>query len=256
MKDTKILNNKNKIVSVRGINFGEESKPKYIAGPCSVESKEQIFLTAKMLKEIGVDVLRGGAFKPRTSPYDFQGLGLKGLEYLKLAGEKYDVPIVTEIMDGEDLSNIKECADIIQVGTRNMFNYSLLKKLGRAGMPILLKRGLSATIKEWVFAAEYIAHHGNENIILCERGIRTYEDYTRNTLDISAVPIMKNETGLPIIVDPSHGTGVKEIIKPMTKAAIAAGADGIMVEVHPNPEEALSDGKQSLNFEEYRDLIK
>ncbi|SDK68062.1 3-deoxy-7-phosphoheptulonate synthase [Natronincola ferrireducens] len=254
MADRRILTGEKIVVEIGNLKIGTNHPPVYIAGPCSVESKEQIMETALTLKEIGVDILRGGVFKPRTSPYAFQGLGVEGLEYLKEAGEAAGLPIVTELMDEGHMDIVAEYADIIQIGSRNMFNYSLLKTIGSLNKPILLKRGMCATIEEWIMAAEYIAVHGNKNIILCERGIRGYDNYTRNTLDLAAVPIMKKETGLPIIVDPSHGTGIRELVEPMSKAALACGADGLMIEVHPNPPCALSDGHQSLTFEEYRQL--
>ncbi|MCC5911798.1 MAG: 3-deoxy-7-phosphoheptulonate synthase [Clostridiaceae bacterium] len=256
MSEKRILTGEKIIVQVGKLNIGEGYPPIYMSGPCSVESKEQILETAHALKEIGVEVLRGGVFKPRTSPYAFQGLGIEGLEYLKEAGEAVGVPIVTELMDEGHMDVISEYADIIQIGSRNMFNYSLLKAVGSLDKPILLKRGMCATIEEWIMAAEYIAAYGNKNIILCERGIRSFDTYTRNTLDLAAVPIMQKETGLPIIVDPSHGTGVKELIAPMAKAALACGADGLMIEVHPNPSCALSDGHQSLTFQEYEKIRK
>lgn len=255
MIDKRILNGEQVIVKVGKLNIGGNNPPVMIAGPCAVESKEQVMETALALKEVGVDILRGGVFKPRTSPYAFQGLGLKGLEYLKLAGEKIGTPIITELMDGKNLDAIVEYSDVIQIGSRNMYNYSLLKEVGKISKPVLLKRGMSASIKEWVMAAEYIAAYGNKNIILCERGIRTFEVYTRNTLDLAAVPIMKVETGLPIIVDPSHGTGRKELIMPMSKAALACGANGLMVEVHIDPQNALSDGQQSIKPEEYKEIF-
>lgn len=249
-----IINGGKTIVKVRNINIGGDNPPVFIAGPCSVESREQILKAAVTLKEIGVDILRGGVFKPRTSPHDFQGLGIQGLEYLKEAGEAAGLPIITELMDEKHLKIVAEYVDIIQIGSRNMYNYSLLKAVGRLNMPILLKRGMSATINEWIQAIEYITLNGNENIILCERGIRSFDNYTRNTLDLAAVPIMHKETGLPIIVDPSHGTGIKELVKPMSKAALACGANGLMIEVHPNPKQALCDGDQSLTFTEYREI--
>ncbi|MCT4563940.1 MAG: 3-deoxy-7-phosphoheptulonate synthase [Maledivibacter sp.] len=255
MIDKRILNGEQVIVKVGKLNIGGNNPPVMIAGPCAVESKEQVMETALALKEVGVDILRGGVFKPRTSPYAFQGLGLKGLEYLKLAGERIGTPIITELMDGKNLDAIVEYSDVIQIGSRNMYNYSLLKEVGKISKPVLLKRGMSASIKEWVMAAEYIAAYGNKNIILCERGIRTFEVYTRNTLDLAAVPIMKGETGLPIIVDPSHGTGRKELIMPMSKAALACGANGLMIEVHIDPQNALSDGQQSIKPEEYKEIF-
>ncbi|QEK11025.1 3-deoxy-7-phosphoheptulonate synthase [Crassaminicella thermophila] len=251
-----ILTGKEIVVSVGNLKIGGNNPPIFIAGPCSVESREQILETALALKKIGVHILRGGVFKPRTSPYDFQGLEIEGLKYLKEAGNQAEIPIITELMDEKNLDIVLEYADIIQIGSRNMYNYSLLKTLGNIDKPILLKRGMSATVREWMMAAEYIAAYGNTNIILCERGIRTFETYTRNTLDLSVVPIMKNETGLPVIVDPSHGTGIRELIKPMSKAALACGADGLMIEVHPNPEKALSDGHQSLTIEQYKELFE
>lgn len=255
MKDKRILTGDQVVVKVGDLNIGGDNPSIMIAGPCAVESREQVIETALALKEVGVDVLRGGVFKPRTSPYTFQGMGLKGLEYLKEAGEKINTPIITELMDEKNLEAVVEYSDIIQIGSRNMYNYSLLKEVGGINKPVLLKRGMSASIKEWVMAAEYIAAYGNKNIILCERGIRTFEVYTRNTLDLAAVPIMKCETGLPIIVDPSHGTGRKELIMPMAKGALACGADGLMVEVHIDPKSALSDGQQSLTPEEYQKMV-
>jgi 3-deoxy-7-phosphoheptulonate synthase len=256
MKNGRLLNGENIIVEVRNLRIGEEGKPIFIAGPCSVESREQIISTAMALKDKGVHILRGGVFKPRTSPYDFQGLGEEGLKYLKEASELTGLPIITEVMDEQNLGMILESADIIQIGSRNMHNYSLLKAVGKIDKPVLLKRGMSATIKEWVMAAEYIAASGNKNIILCERGIRTFDTYTRNTLDLAAVPIMKSETGLPVIVDPSHATGKRELIGPMSKAAIACGADGLMIEVHIDPDSALCDGPQSLTPDQYGEVIK
>ncbi|WP_099189201.1 3-deoxy-7-phosphoheptulonate synthase [Tepidibacter mesophilus] len=227
-----------------------------IAGPCAVESYEQLLMIAKFIKRKGANVLRGGAYKPRTSPYSFQGMKEEGLKIFKSVKKEVDIPIVTELLDVRDLDKIYDVADIIQIGSRNMHNFSLLSEVGKQDKPVLLKRGMSATIKEWINAAEYIAVEGNTNIIMCERGIRTYDDYTRNTLDLAAVPILKRETGLPVIVDPSHGTGIKELVKPMSLASFAAGADGIMIEVHPEPEKALSDGPQSLTFDEFEDVVE
>ncbi len=203
---------KKKVIKLGDLRIGDDKSPVFIAGHCSVESEEQIMTIALYLKEIGVDILRGGAFKPRTSPYDFQGLGIEGLKYLKQAGDEAGIPVVTELMDEKNMDVVCKYIDIIQVGSRNMYNYSLLKALGRTKKPILLKRGMSATIKEWIMAAEYISSSGNNNIIMCERGIRTFNDYTRNTLDLASVPIIKKETGLPVIVDPSHGTGIRELV--------------------------------------------
>lgn len=231
-------------------------RPIIIAGPCSVESREQVIETAKALKAIGVDILRGGVFKPRTSPYAFQGLGIEGLKYLKEASEITGLPIITECMEEKYLDLVNEYADIIQIGSRNMYNYPLLKAVSQYDKPVMLKRGISATIKEWIMSAEYLAAEGKRNIILCERGIRSVDTYTRNMLDLTAVPIMKAETGLPVFVDPSHGIGIRELILPMSKAAIACGADGLMIEAHINPDEALCDGPQSLTIEQYENLYK
>ncbi len=227
-----------------------------IAGPCAVESRDQIIETAQAVKDSGAVILRGGAYKPRTSPYSFQGLEQKGLEYLKEAGEKTGMPIVTEIVSPQHAPMISEYADIIQIGARNMQNFELLKTVGALGKPILLKRGLAATIEDLLMSAEYLLAHGAEHVILCERGIRTFETYTRNTLDLSAIPIVKKLSHLPIIVDPSHGTGIRQKVPPMSLAAIAAGADGIIVEVHPDPDSALSDGPQSLYPEQFEKLMR
>lgn len=225
----------------------------FIAGPCSVESKEQVCGIAESIKASGATMLRGGAFKPRTSPYDFQGLKADGIEYLLEAKKITGLPIVTEIMNANHLSMF-EAVDVIQVGARNMQNFELLKELGRTNKPILLKRGLANTLKELLMSAEYIMAGGNENVILCERGIRTFETYTRNTLDLSAVPMLKELTHLPVIVDPSHATGVSKLVKPMALAAAACGADGLMIEVHNNPRQALCDGAQSLTPEQFDDV--
>ena len=221
-----------------------------MAGPCSVESEEQIIEVASKVKASGAHILRGGAFKPRTSPYAFQGLRAEGVELLLKAKEATGLPIVSEVMSASQIPLFQD-VDIIQVGARNMQNFELLKELGHVNKPILLKRGLSSTIEEWLMSAEYIMAGGNERVILCERGIRTYETFTRNTLDISAVPILKHLTHLPVIVDPSHGTGITWLVEPMAKSAIVAGADGLMIEVHNNPEKALSDGAQSLRPETF-----
>lgn len=226
-----------------------------MAGPCAIESYEQLLETAKFVKSKGANILRGGAYKPRTSPNSFQGLKEEGLEILKAVKKETGMPVITELMDARELDKLYEVADIIQIGSRNMQNFSLLTEVGKQDKPVMLKRGLSSTISEWIGAAEYIAIGGNQKIIMCERGIRTYNDYTRNTLDLAAVPIIQKETGLPIVVDPSHATGVRYLVKPMSIASLAAGADGIMVEVHPDPINALSDGMQSLHFNEFEDLI-
>ena len=227
-----------------------------MAGPCAIESYEQLLETAKFVKSQGANVLRGGAFKPRTSPNSFKGLKEEGLEILKAVKEETGLAVITELMDIRDLEKLYEVSDIIQIGSRNMQNFTLLTEIGKQDKPIMLKRGIAATISEWIGAAEYIAVEGNNKIIMCERGIRTYNDYTRNTLDLAAVPIIQKETNLPVIVDPSHGTGVGYLVKPMSLAAFACGADGLMIEVHPNPSEALSDGMQSLHFDEFEDLMK
>jgi len=226
-----------------------------MAGPCAVESEEQILGIAETLAGMGATILRGGAFKPRTSPYSFQGLGVKALEFLAKAREKTGMAIVTEAMDVETADQVAEYADILQVGARNMQNYPLLRKVGRIGKPILLKRGLSATIEELLLAAEYVIAEGNPNIILCERGVRSFDTQTRNLLDLTAIPVVKSLCHLPIIADPSHGTGVRAKVIPMARAAVAAGADGLMVEVHPDPNHALSDGAQSLYPEQFRELF-
>ena len=227
-----------------------------MAGPCSVESEEQIIEIAKSIKKSGANFLRGGAFKPRTSPYSFQGLELEGLELLKIAKRETGLPIVTEIMSPKYIDEFVNNVDVIQVGARNMQNFDLLKELGKINKPILLKRGLSATIEEWLMSAEYIMAGGNENVILCERGIRTFETATRNTLDLSAVPVIKEKSHLPIIIDPSHATGKRDLVEPLAKAAIAVGADGLMIEVHNNPAKALCDGKQSIKPETFDEIMK
>ena len=226
-----------------------------IAGPCSVESYEQLIEIAKRVKKAGAKYLRGGIFKPRTSPYEFQGLGYEGLEILKRVREETGLKIVTEIMSIDDIELFEKEVDVIQVGSRNMQNFDLLKRLGKINKPILLKRGLSATIEEWLLAAEYIINEGNPNVILCERGIRTYENETRNTLDISAIPLVKKVSHLPIIVDPSHASGIRWMIEPLSKAAIAVGADGLIIEAHSDPDNALSDGEQSITLDMLDSLI-
>ncbi len=227
-----------------------------MAGPCSVESREQITAVAQAVKDAGATVLRGGAFKPRTSPYAFQGLKYEGLELLKMAREATGLPIVSELMSPYDIDRFVEDVDIIQVGARNMQNFDLLRLLGRTQKPILLKRGLSATIEEWLMSAEYILAEGNENVILCERGIRTFETYTRNTVDLSAVLAVKKLSHLPVIVDPSHGTGKRWMVPPMARAAVAVGADGVMIEVHNDPQHALCDGQQSVTPADFADIMR
>lgn len=242
------------LVALDGTKVGGP-KVAIIAGPCSVESREQILESALAVKEAGAIALRGGAFKPRTSPYSFQGLGEKGLELLAEAREATGLPIVTEAMSPEQVPLITQYADVVQIGARNMQNYSLLNTVGKSGRPVLLKRGMMCTIEELLMSAEYIMAQGNSRVILCERGIRTFEKYTRNTTDINAIPVLKQMTHLPVILDPSHGTGKWEYVTPVARAAIAAGADGLIVEVHPHPEEALSDGAQSLRPEKFAQLV-
>jgi 3-deoxy-7-phosphoheptulonate synthase len=242
-------------IDVRGIVIGGKKIP-VMAGPCAVENKTVLTMIAEKVKAGGAAFLRGGAYKPRTSPYSFQGLGEEGLEYLAEAREKTGLPIVTEIMDPRDLDVIARYADVIQIGARNMQNFRLLLEVGSAQKPVLLKRGLSSTIKEWLMSAEYIMSRGNHQVMLCERGIRTFETATRNTLDLSAVPVLKQLTHLPVVVDPSHGVGKRDLVGPMTKAAVAAGADALIIEVHTNPEEAMSDGDQSLKPDQFEQLMR
>ncbi len=247
MNDIGLVTRKNSdssVVAVGNVRFGEGLV--IIAGPCSVESEEQTMAIARAVKEGGAHMIRGGVFKPRTSPYAFQGLGLMGLKILKKAREATGLPIVSEVLDTRDVSWMSEYVDVLQIGARNMQNFSLLKEVGKSRKPVLLKRGMYSTLSEWLNCAEYILKEGNSQVILCERGIRTFETYTRNTLDLSAVPALKELTHLPVIVDPAHGTGRISLIPPMSLAAVAAGADGIIVEVHNHPEAALSDGDQSL----------
>jgi 3-deoxy-7-phosphoheptulonate synthase len=226
-----------------------------MAGPCSIESRDQLFETADAVKAAGATVLRGGAFKPRTSPYAFQGLGVEALRYLAEAREETGLPVITEVMEPSQVDIVAEYADILQIGTRNMQNYSLLRDVGRVARPVMLKRGYGATVEEWLMAAEYIVSSGNPNVILCERGIRTFETYTRNTLDLSAVPLLHHLTHLPVIVDPSHATGKRWLVRPLAIGGVAVGADGVMVEVHPDPDSALSDAEQQLDLETFRSLM-
>ncbi len=242
------------IVPINGFSIGDK-RIVIMAGPCSVESREQLMETAWAVKEAGAHILRAGAFKPRTSPYSFQGLGYKALELLAEARAETGMAVVTEIMAPEQVPAMIDCIDILQVGTRNMQNFSLLHAVGESGKPVLLKRGMMSTMEELLIAAEYILSHGNDRLMLCERGIRTFETYTRNTLDISAVPALKQLTHLPVLVDPSHATGNWELVTPLALAAVAAGADGLLVEVHPHPEKALSDGAQSLRPERFADMV-
>ena len=242
------------VIDIGGVKIGAGHLT-VMAGPCAVESMEQLMEAAECVKKYGAKFLRGGAFKPRTSPYDFQGLAEEGLKMLREAADKTGLKVVTEIVNINDVELITKYADMIQIGARNMQNFQLLKEVGKVHTPVLLKRGLSATISEWLNAAEYVMAGGNDNVVFCERGIRTYETYTRNTFDISAIAAVKHLSHLPIIADPSHGTGKWRMIKPMSLAAIAAGADGLIIEVHPNPARALSDGPQSLTPENYHDLM-
>jgi len=243
------------IVDVCGVRVGQGCRPVMVAGPCAVESREQIIRTALFVKKAGADMLRGGAFKPRTGPHTFQGMREEGLKLLALAGKESGLPIVTEVMSPDNVGLVAEYADLLQVGARNMQNFDLLREVGRIRKPVLLKRGMSATIEEFLAAAEYILAEGNENVILCERGIRTYETATRNTLDLAVAPLIKELSHLPIMVDPSHATGKRSLVPPMTLAALVAGAHGVLVEVHPEPEKALSDGPQSLTFQGFDHLM-
>ena len=244
----------NTVVRVGNITFGERTVP-LIAGPCSVESEDQILTAARGIRAAGGSALRGGAFKPRSSPYAFQGLGRRGLELLALAREETGLPVVSEAMDEAGAELVAEYADCVQIGARNMQNYSLLRAVGRLGKPVLLKRGLAATITEFLLSAEYILAAGNPNVILCERGIRSWDTLVRNTFDLSAIPVVHKLSHLPIIADPSHGTGVREHVAPMARAALACGADGLLIEVHPTPDKALSDGAQSLYLEQFAALV-
>ena len=241
-------------IKIKDLTIGEGFT--VIAGPCSIESEEQTIETAHRVKEAGADIIRGGAFKPRTSPYSFQGLGIKGLQILEKAGKETGLPVITEVLDPRDVSWVCEYVDILQVGTRNMQNYSLLKEVGKSGKPVLLKRGMFSTLSEWLSCAEYVLAEGNPNVILCERGIRTFESYTRNTLDLAVVPSIKEVSHLPVIVDPSHGTGRLSLIEQMSLASVAVGADGVMVEVHRNPSEALCDGDQSLTPQMFAKMMR
>lgn len=249
------LRDERTVVWVKDVPIGG-AEAVVIAGPCSVESRDQVIDTAFAVKRCGAVMLRGGAYKPRTSPYDFQGLGEEGLKLLREAGDLANLPVVTEIMSEDDIPLGCEYADMIQIGARNMQNFSLLKKLAKTGKPMLLKRGPSATVKEWLSAAEYLLHGGNENVVLCERGIKTFDSSLRNTLDLAAVALAKEMTHLPVIVDPSHATGKRSLISATAKAALAVGADGVIMEVHPQPEKALSDGAQSLTFDNFAEVMQ
>ncbi len=242
------------IVRINGVAVGGKSIP-IIAGPCSIESREQLMEAAHAVKEAGAKMLRAGAFKPRTSPYSFQGLGLKGLELLREVREEYGLPTVTEVMSPTDVTLVAQYADVLQIGARNMQNFALLNAVGDSNKPVLLKRGMMSTMEELIMAAEYILSHGNTRVMLCERGIRTFETATRNTFDVNAIPVLKGLTHLPVIADPSHGTGRWDLVTPIARSAIAAGADGLIVEVHPNPAKAMSDGSQSLKPEKFAQLV-
>jgi 3-deoxy-7-phosphoheptulonate synthase len=243
------------VIDVGGVKIGGRELV-VIAGPCAAETREQVMSTARMVKAAGATILRGGAFKPSSSPYHFRGLGEEGLKLLAEAKQENDLPLITEVLTPQDVELVVKYADILQVGARNMQNFVLLDEVGQTNKPVMLKRGLSATIQEWLLAAEYILAQGNRQLILCERGIRTYETYTRNTMDVSAIPIIHKESHLPIIADPSHGTGKWDLVTPMALASVAAGADGLMIEVHPTPDTALKDGAQSLTFEHFDELMR
>ncbi len=245
---------KESIVEVDGVKIGKDFT--IMAGPCAVENEEQIMMVAEFLAEMGIKILRGGAYKPRTSPYSFQGLGKEGLKLLRRAADEYGLLTITEVLNSRDVELVAQYADILQIGSRNSQNYELLRAIGKCDRPAVLKRGFGNTIKELLYSAEYILNEGNEKVILCERGIRTFEPETRFTLDIAAVPVVKEMSHLPIIVDPSHPAGKRSLVAPLAKAAYAVGAHGIMVEVHPQPEKALSDSAQQLNFQEFKGLLK
>ena len=244
------------IVTINGVDFGGSESFGIIAGPCSVESREQMFETAEFLSEQGIKLIRGGAFKPRTSPYAFQGLQEEGLQILSAVRDAFGMSVVTEAIDHSNFDQVETVADVVQIGARNMQNFSLLRRAGRSHKPILLKRGMSATIEEWLMAAEYIVSGGNSKVILCERGVRTFSDHTRNTLDLSAIPVVRQLSHLPVIVDPSHAAGKWDFVIPLSLAAKGVGAHGLMVEVHPDPEHALSDGAQSLTLDRFESLLK
>ena len=246
---------KDTIIDIKGRKIGGE-EVMVIAGPCSIESKEQMMIITEHVSKAGAKILRGGAYKPRTSPYAFQGLGEEGLKIIREAADKFDMLVITEVMDREQIPVVSEYTDIIQVGARNMQNFTFIRALGNIDKPVFLKRGISATIEEWLMSAEYILSGGNNNVMMCERGIRTFETYTRNTLDLSAIPIVHKLSHLPVFADPSHGTGLRDKVLPMARASIAAGADGIMVEVHHDPEHAKSDGAQALLPDQFNDLME
>lgn len=244
------------VVQVEGVTIGGDAPVAVMAGPCSVESERQVLTTARAVKAAGAHVLRGGAFKPRTSPYSFRGLGEEGLKYLAEAREETGLPIITEVLTVRDVEMVARYADILQIGARNMQNFILLEEAGQTGKPVLLKRGFAATYEDWLLAAEYVLHTGNRQVMLCERGIRTFETYTRNTLDLAAVPVIRKLSHLPIIIDPSHGTGKWYLVAPMATAAVACGSHGLLIEVHPEPDRAWSDGAQSLTPENFQRLME
>lgn len=245
----------NTVIKIKDVEIGG-NKVVMMAGPCSVENEDQIFRLAKVVAESGAQILRGGAFKPRTSPYSFQGLGEEGLKLMRAAADEYNLLVITEVMQISHIELIEPYTDIFQVGARNMQNFPLLKELGNVRKPVMLKRGIAATIEEWLMSAEYILSGGNTNVMLCERGIRTFENYTRNTFDLSAIPVVHKKSHLPVIADPSHATGMRDQVPPMARAAVAAGADGLMIEIHDDPENALSDGPQALYPETFKNLMK
>jgi len=244
----------NTIIDVAGLPIGGEELI-VMAGPCSVESEEQIESSAAVVAASGAQILRGGAYKPRSSPYAFQGLGVPGLKMMREAADRHGLKVITEVMEINQIEVVAEYADILQIGARNMQNFSMLRELGRVNKPIFLKRGLSSTFEEWIMSAEYVIANGNPNVMFCERGIRTFETYTRNTLDLSAVPVIKQKSHLPIIVDPSHGVGIRDKVAPLARAGVAVGADGLMIEIHPDPPKAMSDGPQSLYFPQFREMM-
>ncbi len=243
------------LIKIKDVTIGS-NEVVVMAGPCSVESEEQIFTIAEIISKSGAKILRGGAFKPRTSPYSFQGLGEEGLKLLRRAGDKFNLLVITEVMEISQIKMVEEYTDIFQIGARNMQNFSLLKEVGKASKPVMLKRGLAATVEDWLMSAEYILSGGNKNVMLCERGIRTFETYTRNTFDLSAIPVVHKRSHLPVVADPSHATGLRDKVLPMARAAIAAGADALMVEVHHDPENALSDGPQALLPDQFSEMMR
>ena len=243
------------LIKIKDVTIGS-NEVVVMAGPCSVESEEQIFTIAEIISKSGAKILRGGAFKPRTSPYSFQGLGEEGLKLLRRAGDKFNLLVITEVMEISQIKMVEEYTDIFQIGARNMQNFSLLKEVGKASKPVMLKRGLAATVEDWLMSAEYILSGGNKNVMLCERGIRTFETYTRNTFDLSAIPVVHKRSHLPVVADPSHATGLRDKVLPMARAAVAAGADALMVEVHHDPENALSDGPQALLPDQFYEMMR